>query len=199
MAGDVEAALRADVERMGYYPSVVMDALATALGSEPVVDYVVQHEATFDHEELRRHITVLALTPTRLTVAHVDDFPADGHGAPPMATASTESVRLERVESVVLTRGVANPATHRAGDPPRDLTLTIGWGAVNRIELEPAVCPDPECEADHGLSGALSNDDLSLRVSTEADGQDVVQSVLDFAATLSRSIAGSLTTRITAH
>ena len=108
-------------------------------------------------------------------------------------------MRLERVESVVLTRGVANPATHRAGDPPRDLTLTIGWGAVNRIELEPAVCPDPECEADHGLSGALSNDDLSLRVSTEADGQDVVQSVLDFAATLSRSIAGSLTTRITAH
>lgn len=197
MSREVYQALHSDIERMGYYPSVVTDALDTALGQEPVLDYVVQHEATFDHEELRRHITVLALTPTRLTVAHVDDYPADAHGAPPMATASTESVRLARVDSVVLTRGVANPATHRAGDAPRDVTLTIGWGAVSRIELEPAVCADPQCEADHGMSGALSNDDLSLRVSAEADGAEVVKRVLDFAASLSNLIAGSLTTRVT--
>ncbi|MEO7663648.1 MAG: DUF5998 family protein, partial [Candidatus Limnocylindrales bacterium] len=34
-------------------------------------------ETTFDHDTVRRHITVLAMTPTRLVVAHADDYAAD--------------------------------------------------------------------------------------------------------------------------
>ena len=69
--------LRADIERSGYYPELVSDTLDTALASEPVVAYVVHHEATFDRDELRRHVTVLALTPTRLIVGHTDEHPVD--------------------------------------------------------------------------------------------------------------------------
>jgi hypothetical protein len=67
--------------------------------------------------------------------------------------------------------------------------LTIGWGAVSRIDLEPATCGDPQCEADHGYSGTASNDDLSVRVSEVADGADVVRQVLAFAAELAQATA----------
>jgi hypothetical protein len=188
--GTLAPRLRADIERSGYYPELVSDTLDTALASEPVVSYVVHHEATFDHDELRRHVTVLALTPTRLIVGHTDEHPADETSPTAYASASTEAVRLERIDSVVVTRVAANAAAHQRGAPVREAVLTIGWGAVSRIDLEPASCGDPHCEADHGYTGTASNDDLALRVSEAADGAPVVAQILEFAAALSQATAG---------
>ncbi len=187
--GTLQPRMHADIERSGYYPALVADTLDTALAAEPVLAYVVHHEATFDHDELHRHITVLALTPTRLVVGHTDEHPADETSATAYATSSTEAVRLERIDSVVVTRVTSNPADHRAGAPVRECVLTIGWGAVSRIDLEPAGCADPNCEADHGYTGTASNDDLSLRVSEAADGAEVVRQALDFAGALSQATA----------
>ena len=92
----------------------------------------------------------------------------------------------------MVTRVVANPARHQAGGPMREVVLTIGWGAVARIDLEPAGCSDSECDADHGYTGTASNDDLSLRVSEAADGSDVVTQTLAFAAALSEATAARL-------
>jgi hypothetical protein len=184
--------LQRDIDQTGYYPDLVADAMATALGGEPLRAYLVQHEATFDNEELRRHMTVLALTPTRLLVSHTDEHPADGTYDEPYATTSTEAVRLHHVQSVVVTRVVTNPAKHRPGGPAREAMLTIGWGAVSRIDLEPATCGDPSCDADHGYTGASSNDDLSLRVSEAADGAGVVAQALQFAEALSEATGHGL-------
>ena len=181
-------ALRADIQRSGYYPEIVGEALDTALGSEEVISYVVHHEATFDRDELRRHVTVLVLTANRLIVCHVDEHSGE-EAEPHYATASTEAVRLERVDSVVVTRVVSNPADHRPGGPTAEVVLTIGWGAVSRIDLEPAGCQDPSCEADHGFTGTSSNDDLAVRVSEAADGADVVAQVLLFTGALSEATA----------
>jgi hypothetical protein len=189
VTGTLEPRLRADIERSGYYPALVADTLGTALAQEPVRAYVVHHEATFDHDELRRHVTVLALTPTRLIVGHTDENPADETSPTPYATSSTEAVRIERIDSVVVTRVAADPATHKSGAPVRECVLTIGWGAVARLDLEPASCGDPECEADHGYTGTASNDDLSVRVSEAADGAEVVAQALEFAAALSLATA----------
>ncbi len=183
------ARLRSDIQKSGYYPDLVADALETALAGEPLASYVVHHEATFDRDELRRHVTVLALTPTRLIVGHTDEHPADDVNPLPTATASTEAVRLEGVDSVVVTRVVTNPAQHKPGGASSEVVLTIGWGAVSRIDLEPATCGDPQCEADHGYTGTASNDDLSVRVSEAADGAPVVRQVLAFAAALSEATA----------
>jgi hypothetical protein len=67
--------------------------------------------------------------------------------------------------------------------------LTVGWGAVSRLELEPATCGDPECDADHGYSGSATSDDFTIRVSAAADGEAVVRQVLDFARELSAATA----------
>jgi hypothetical protein len=183
--------MRIAVERTGYYPTLVLDALDTALGGEPVTSYVVQHEATFDRTELRRHITVLALTPTRLVVGHVDEHPPEEPSTESFATAGTEAVRLERVDSVVVTRVAASPESYRPEQGLREVVLTIGWGAVSRIDLEPATCGDPNCDADHGFTGTSSNDDFSLRVSEAADGADTVVQVLAFAHALSEATAAA--------
>jgi hypothetical protein len=181
--------LRSDIQRSGYYPDLVADALETALAGEALASYVVHHEATFDRDELRRHVTVLALTPTRLIVGHTDEHPAEEDNPRPYASASTEAVRIERVDSVVVTRVVSDPARHKPGGPAAEVVLTIGWGAVSRIDLEPASCGDPQCEADHGYTGTASNDDLSVRVSEAADGAQVVRQVLAFASALSQATA----------
>ena len=87
---------------------------------------------------------------------------------------------------------VTDPATHKPGGNAAEVLLTIGWGAVSRIELEPASCGDPACDADHGYTGTTSNDDLSVRVSQVADGAEVVQQALAFAASLSQATASRL-------
>ena len=63
--------------------------------------------------------------------------------------------------------------------------MTIGWGAVNRVDVMPATCGDPGCEADHGYEGTVSADDIALRISAEADGPDALADAMEFARTLS--------------
>ena len=181
--------LRAAIERSGYYPALVADAVASAVAGEPVASWVVHQEATFDRDEVRRHVTVLALTPTRLVVGHVDEHPADESSAVPYASASTEAVALSRITSVVVTRVVAEPSRFVPGTPLREVVLTMSWGAVSRIDLEPAGCSDPECEADHGYTGTATSDDLTLRVSEAADGPGAVTRAEAFAAAVSAATA----------
>ena len=85
--------LRAAIERSGYYPGLVTDAVASALGPEPVTAFFAHHDAIFDPGmEVRRHMTVLALTPTRLVYSHTDEHPADDPQSRPRAETSTEEI-----------------------------------------------------------------------------------------------------------
>lgn len=179
--------LRAAVERCGYYPEVVLHSLAVAVADEPITSFLVHHEATFDRDELRRHLTVVLLTPTRLVIGHTDDYPAEESGGQPHAATSTEAVRIDRLTSVVVSHIVDNPVGHESGRLPREVVVTVGWGAVSRLDLEPATCGDPDCEADHGYTGTSTVDDFSVRVSQTADGVEGVIQAVEFARSLSRA------------
>ncbi len=137
-------------------------------------------------------MTVVVLTPTRLILAHTDEHAPDDLLPEPYTSTSTEAIALASVKSVVVNRLVANPASY-AGEglpAPTEAVVTIGWGGLNRIDLEPAACADPQCEADHGYTGVLASDDFSLRVSTMADGQGAVDDLLAFAESLSARTHG---------
>ncbi|RZS82987.1 hypothetical protein EV189_3385 [Motilibacter rhizosphaerae] len=175
--------MRQLVQHAGYYPELVLDTVETALAGEQIEAALVQQETTFDGDEVRRHVTVLALTPTRLLVSHTDD--STDAQRPPVATSSTEAVPLSGIASVVVTRVVDAPDRYRPGALPEEVTVTLGWGAVGRVDLEPAGCSDPDCEADHGYTGTVTADDLSLRISATADGEDAVRQALVFARALS--------------
>ena len=189
---DQSADLDTAIERTGYYPAVVRSGVTSALAGEPVLSYLVHHEPTIDRDEVRRHITVVVLTPTRLILCHTDEHAPDDLLPQPYTSTSTEAVKLSQVKSVVVNRMVANPASYRGkGQPsPAEAVVTIGWGGINRIDLEPAGCADPECDADHGYTGVAANDDFSLRVSAMADGQAAVDALLEFAETLSAATHG---------
>lgn len=185
--------LRAAIERSGYYPGLVTDAVSSALGPEPVTAFVVQNDAIFDPGmEVRRHMTVLALTPTRLIYSHTDEHPADEPEGRPRAETSTEAIRFSRVSSVSLTRVVPDPASYVSGvTMPSEVIMTIGWNVLSHVELEPAHCGDESCEADHGYLGTITADDLTMRVSQVADGEEGIRNVLGFAAALAEATARS--------
>jgi len=193
------SSLTKDIERAGYYPALVADVVESAVAGGEIVSHLVHQETTFDHDTVRRHITVLALTSTRLVVAHADDHAAeDDHDDPgdadpqsvATATATSECVPLSAVRGVMLTHVVASPETYTPGTLGRELTLTLGWGAVSRIDMIPATCGDPNCEADHGYEGTVTSDDIGLRISADADGGPALAQALAFARTLSAAIGG---------
>jgi hypothetical protein len=192
--------LRTAIDRAGYYPELVADVVDVALGGETVLSHLVHQETTFDADAVRRHATVLVLTPGRLIVAHVDDHsPESGQvatgtvagAAAPFATAATESVPLSAVHSVVVNHVVEQPDSYASGQLGRELTVTLGWGAVSRLDLEPATCGDPECDADHGYTGTATADDISLRVSADADGEAALREALVFTRMLSTATAAA--------
>ncbi|MCF3964988.1 DUF5998 family protein [Streptomyces fuscigenes] len=193
--GTTTQGLRTAIERSGYYPALVAEAVEAAVGSERIASYLVHQETTFDSNEVRRHVTVLVLTEHRFIVSHTDEQAADSDSPTPYATTSTESVKRDRISSVVVSRVVSNPESYTPGSLPREVVLTIGWGAVSRIDLEPAACGDPNCEADHGYTGNSTADDLSLRVSEAGDGIDAVKETLAFAQALSEATANPATGR----
>ena len=180
---DRTAELRDAIDRTGYYPEVVADGVSSAVAAEQVVSFFLHHEPTFDRDEVRRHLTVVVLTPSRLVLAHTDEHAGDDLLPEPYTSTSTEAIALSAVTSVVVTRMVTNPTEGPAS--PAEAVLTIGWGGAGRLDLEPAACQDPECDADHGYTGSFSSDDFSLRVSAAAEGPDAVSRMLSFAESLS--------------
>ncbi len=177
------AALTAEIHACGYFPELIADAIALALGSEETVHHLVHHEATFNREEIQRHMSVLVMTPTRLIVGHTDEN--EGSGEPVQAVTTTESVALERVSSVSLSQVVSHPeryGTRRSA--VAEAWLTIGWGAMRRVDVEPAHCGDPACDADHGMTGTVAADDLTVRMSAAADGDAKVAQLIAFGSAM---------------
>ncbi len=197
---DRSAALRADIEASGYYPAVVADSVFAAVAGEPVHAHLVHHEPTIDErDEVRRHVTVLVLTPSRLILAHTDEHAPDDVLPAPYTSTTTEAITLHAVRTVVVNRMVANPETYAGHGIPspgaNEAVLSIGWGGMSRLDLEPATCGDPQCEADHGYTGVVGSDDFSLRVSAAAEGPEAVAELLAFSEALSSRTVGAARTR----
>jgi hypothetical protein len=186
VSNDRTSEVYAEISRSGYYPEIVADGLRDAVADEDVLAYVLHHEPTFERDEIRRHMTVLVLTPTRVILLHTDEHPPDDLLPHPYTSTTSEAVAVSQVRSVLVTRMVS-AVTHRL----EEAVLTIGWGAVSRLDLEPAHCDDPECDADHGFTGNITGDDFSLRMSATADGGAAVGRLLEFARFLSAATTNS--------
>src|SRR5450631_1468067 len=135
-ADSAQSELWADVDRSGYYPELMADSLRGTLGTELALAHVVHQETTLDDAMgIRRHVTVLAATPTRLIVCHTDEHPAGEVTPYPHATTTTEVVPLSRIASVALTTMVANPAEYHPAPSSREATLVVAGGAIGTLNL----------------------------------------------------------------
>lgn len=161
--------------------------MSLALGSESVTAYLIHHEATFAHEGIGRHLSVLVLTPNRLVVSHTDDHTDDPRGA--TAISSTEVVPLRLLGAVALSRVVAHP--ERFGTVTAEIVetwLTLSWNTVRKLDFEPASCGDPSCTADHGYSGSDVAEDMVIRMSPAADGPANVARLVAFGTALQQRV-----------
>ncbi len=182
----VPKSLVRDLQAAGYYPQLTGSMIIEGLYDEDLVDHLVHMDTHVDLDAIHRHVTVFALTPTRLLLAHVDDEPDFAPGRTPRGMTSTEDIPLAALRTVLIGRTYENPAEFRPGERPVEVSLTLGWGSVRRLELFPETCGDPECEGDHGYSGSALPEDVTLRVSAQAEGQDAVDHAEKFALTLKR-------------
>ncbi|MDP5225847.1 MULTISPECIES: DUF5998 family protein [Arthrobacter] len=184
-------ALKSAVDKAGFYPRLVFDVVEDALDGREPLEQLVHLETHFDRAEVRRHVTALVLTSDVLVVAHVDDHQLDEQGETVMAQVSTETVPLHQIRSVILGFVYAQPQEYSGKEQPRELTLSIAWSGGRRLDLLPASCGDPQCEADHGLNGTSSAEDIVLRVSAEADGPKSLKQARHFAHALRTGSTGS--------
>lgn len=178
MTTALPADLLADLETAGYFPETAARSMQLSLRGAGPQAYLVRAETTFDGPEVRRHLTVLALTTTHLLVTHLDDDPADSLN-PSQVVATTERVLLRRIISTGLSQAFDTDGSRVRG-PESEVTLGITWNGAQRLDLEPAVCEDPDCQADHGYTGSVAPADLALRVSSLADGEQAVADAVEF-------------------
>lgn len=180
------ASLTDSLARAGFYPDLVAHHLAQELeGREPLA-HLVHVDTHFDYDEIHRHITVLVVCADVVVAAHLDDHPLDTEGRRMLAQISTELVPVSAIASVVITTGHADPERFRPTDPVAEMTLAVQWAGGQRLDLQPAGCADPNCDADHGYTGTATREDLVIRVAADADGRPAVEDALAFARTLRR-------------
>ncbi|WP_156155956.1 DUF5998 family protein [Demequina phytophila] len=172
----------------GYYPALATSVLRSAIGAETVRAHFVHAETTFDDREVRRHMTVLVITDTRLLRVHMDDGAGHTVEGRHEASATVETTALSAIRNTAMTHVVHEPERFTDGDLPSELVLAVGGSVHSRVDLEPASCGDESCDADHGYTGTLTSDDILVRVSVIADGEDSIRALQDFAGVLQGAI-----------
>ena len=153
------------IERGGFYPKAVQRALRRALGAAEPLATLCQVDTGFDRGSVFRHLTVASLTDRAIVQLHVDEM--DG-GSATIATA-----------------------VHRVGDIAGYSTMEVYTDPENASGLSEMTialdrCDDPNCMADHGLTGTSFPDDMTFRISAAADGQDALDEAMVFVDHLAR-------------
>lgn len=173
----------------GYFPALASTVLRSAIGAEGIRAHFVHAETTFDHDEVRRHMTALVITDTRLLRLHMDDGagPSDAEGAH-AASATVETTALAAIRNMAMTHVIHDPENFREGSLPNELVLAVGGSVHSRLDLEPANCGDQNCDADHGYTGSLMSDDVLVRVSIIADGEASMRALQEFSSVLQGAI-----------
>ncbi|MFI8598046.1 cell wall biosynthesis glycosyltransferase [Kocuria koreensis] len=186
-SGNMGKYLDRDIVNAGFYPQLVSDVVRDALDGQIPSSHLVHLETHFDQTEVHRHVTVLALAGDIVQITHVDDQSLDEDGNQVVAHVSTETVPVRNLTSVTLSYAYRQPQNYTPDSLAAEVTLMMSWTGSHRLDLQPAGCSDPQCEADHGYTGVAAREDVVLRISAEADGQQAVQDAKEFARALRRA------------
>ncbi|WHF23642.1 DUF5998 family protein [Kocuria rhizophila] len=74
-----------------------------------------------------------------------------------------------------------------------ELNLAVSWTGTQQLELYPAMCKTA-VPGRPRYTGTAASEDVVMRISSEADGQDAVEGAREFARTLRRANVAPLTT-----
>jgi hypothetical protein len=68
-----------------------------------------------------------------------------------------------------------------------EVSLNINWTGSARFDSMPADCGNPECVADHGDTGTVVPEDVTLRIAATAEGDTAVDEARSFVRALRRA------------
>ena len=177
-----------EIKVAGFYPDLVLEVVDEALVGLTPDAHFVQHETHFTRNDFHRHITVMLLCGEFLIFAHLDDQRLDGEEQGTVAHVSIEALPLSDLNAVTISYGFSEPQTYRTGETtPAEISFQIAWTGSMHMEIAPATCQDPNCNANHGYSGDARREDIIVRVSATADGPESVLHAQHFARALHRA------------
>lgn len=177
-------ALTQDIQKAGFYPELVLDTVSEALeGLEPTA-HLVQVETHFDQNEVHRHITVLVVAGEYLLVAHLDDQNLDDEGQQVLAHVSVETLHVSKLTTLTVSYSYPQPQDYVPGHPVSEVSLLIAWTGSHRLDIQPAECSEPGCDANHGYTGVVPREDMLIRISASADGTEATEQARQFARAL---------------
>ncbi|WP_165218034.1 DUF5998 family protein [Schaalia sp. ZJ1691] len=162
------------IEHAGFYPKLAARALRRALGGEEPLATVCQLDAAFDRGSMFRHLTIASLTRSVLVHLHIDEL-EDGR-----AGVATGIYSIDQIRAMSTFEAVESPEVLGTDEKVTELSVSIDMGGIRRTDIEPLQCDDPQCLGDHGYSAQTVPDDLSLRISAAADGEDVLAEAKHF-------------------
>lgn len=173
------ADVTSELSQAAFHPAAMEGYLKDCLFDEDILGYFAGAQMTFDRGSVARYANLFVVTPTRLIHIYASDLPfpeseQDVH-------VQVQTIPLKNLTGIEAIYG--HPAT---GGSAGDLVLVIGWGVNSRIAIDFGACEDPECGGNHG-NGGVSQEDIVIRVSAEADGADRLASALEFARVLRRA------------
>ncbi|WP_300345705.1 DUF5998 family protein [Nesterenkonia sp.] len=191
--GTSTISLKEAIDRGGFYPSLVHHTVTDALDGREPEHQIVHVDTHFDLEEVHRHITVLVLAEDVVVVAHLDDHDAEEEDSSPrgssevVARISTEVVPVSRIRSLILSEVHRQPENFRPDRGLAEVTLNLNWTGGARFDSMPADCGNPECMADHGDTGSVVPEDITLRIAATAEGDSAVDEARSFVKALRRA------------
>lgn len=165
---------------MGFYPDVATRTLRRALGGQEPLVTLCQIDAAFEQGTMFRHLTIVSLTEQTLIHIHIDEY--DGE----RATVATAIHSVESIRAVSMLEVIESPENDGSIS---EITVSVNLGGVRRLDMEPARCEDPECTAEHGFTASSIPDDLTLRISVTADGEELFHEAQEFVKHLTCLIA----------
>ncbi|RJN31229.1 DUF5998 family protein [Nesterenkonia natronophila] len=197
--GTSTVSLKEAIDRGGFYPSLVHHTVTEALDGREPEQQIVHVDTHFDFEEVHRHITVLVLAEDVMVVAHLDDHDAEedrpfqhedsgpSGSSEVVARISTEVVPVVRLRSLILSEVHRRPDEFRPDRGLAEVSLNINWTGSARFDSMPADCGNPDCVADHGDTGTVVPEDVTLRIAATAEGDTAVDEARSFVRALRRA------------
>ncbi len=147
---------------------------------------VFQLEVTMDEESVFRHFDFLGLQRGLLVAVHIDELPDGLH----WQSSVTPTSRVTNVELGASSSPDSGDAAAHIPGLTGEVTVALEIEGRAGVDLDRAQCDDPECQFDHGYTGAVKNSGLFMTFGSGMEASTPTEAI-SFVSALTSEMARS--------
>lgn len=146
-------------------PPMVDDVAAIVRLHGPIRTYFIRPETVFDRDSVFDATAIFLLTDSHLIVVLSDvtyEFVPVGE-----FVTTTQVIPLKEIHDyqVIRRRVLDGPESGAIAS----VQMRLRWGANRTLDIRPASCDDPTCEAEHGFIGMSAGEDGDVLLDATLD------------------------------